>query len=76
MHLDATYLAWVDISKTGLSPREVDGRIKNRAHLFLSPGAQFGPGGEHWLRFNFATARPVLLEALDRLDEAFEDIRA
>ena len=75
MRLDATYLAWVDFSGTGLSPEDVAGRVKNRARIFASPGSQFGPGGETWLRFNFATPRPILLEALARLDEAFADLR-
>ena len=36
----------------------------------LGLGEQFGPGGNTWLRFNFATPRPILTEALDRLDTA------
>ena len=47
------------------------------AHASLrAPAQQFGPGGETWLRFNFATPRPILEEALDRLDDAFADLRA
>jgi cystathionine beta-lyase len=49
--------------------------VAKRARIFASPGPQFGPGGETWLRFNFATPRPVLEEALDRLDDAFNDLR-
>jgi cystathionine beta-lyase len=75
MRLDATYLAWVDFSRTGLPPEEVAARVKNRARIFASPGSQFGPGGETWLRFNFATPRPILVEALGRLEEAFKDLR-
>ncbi|MBV8745983.1 MAG: pyridoxal phosphate-dependent aminotransferase [Xanthobacteraceae bacterium] len=75
MRLDATYLAWVDFSGTGLSPEEIAARVKTRARIFVSPGPQFGPGGESWLRFNFATPRPILAEALDRLDDAFADLR-
>jgi cystathionine beta-lyase len=75
MRLDATYLAWVDFSGTGLLPEDVATRVAKRARIFASPGPQFGPGGETWLRFNFATPRPVLEEALDRLDDAFEDLR-
>jgi cysteine-S-conjugate beta-lyase len=76
MQLDATYLAWVDFANTGLSPEDVARRVKDRARIFASPGPQFGPGGEAWLRFNFATPRPILIEALARLDEAFQDARA
>jgi cystathionine beta-lyase len=75
MRLQATYLAWVDFSGTGLSPEDVSGRMKTRARIFASPGQQFGPGGESWLRFNFATPRPLLEEALDRIDDAFRDLR-
>lgn len=76
MRLDATYLAWVDFSGTGLPPKEVAARVADKARIFASPGQQFGPGGESWLRFNFATPRPILEEALGRLDAAFADLRA
>jgi cystathionine beta-lyase len=75
MRLDATYLAWVDFSGTGLSVEDVAKRVSGLARIFASPGSQFGPGGETWLRFNFATPRPILQQALDRLDEAFSDLR-
>ena len=75
MHLPATYLAWVDFSATGLTPEEVADRVKSRARIFASPGAQFGPGGDTWLRFNFATPRPILEQALARLEDAFADLR-
>jgi cysteine-S-conjugate beta-lyase len=75
MRLDATYLAWVDFSATGLSAEDIAKRVSGRARIFASPGSQFGPGGETWLRFNFATPRPILEQALDRLDDAFSDLR-
>jgi cystathionine beta-lyase len=75
MRLDATYLAWVNFSGTGLSAAEIAARVGDRARIYVSPGSQFGPGGETCLRFNFATPRPILREALDRLDDAFSDIR-
>lgn len=75
MRLDATYLAWVDFSAIGLTPAEVSERVKTGARIFPSPGSQFGPGGETWLRFNFAMPRPLLEEALGRLDDVFEDLR-
>jgi cysteine-S-conjugate beta-lyase len=75
MRLASTYLAWVNFSGTGLSAEEVAARIKDRARIFVSPGSQFGPGGETWQRFNFATPRPILEEALGRLDDAFRDLR-
>lgn len=75
MRLAGTYLAWVDFSGTDLAPEVVAARVNNRARICASPGKQFGPGGETWLRFNFAMPRPILEEALARLDDAFEDLR-
>jgi cystathionine beta-lyase len=75
MRLQATYLGWVDFAGTGLAAEEVAARVKTRARIFASPGPQFGPGGETWLRFNFATPRPILQEALGRLEAAFSDLR-
>jgi cysteine-S-conjugate beta-lyase len=75
MRLAATYLAWVDFSGTGLAPEDIAARVANRARIFASPGVQFGSGGETWLRFNFATPRPILEEALARLEDAFKDLR-
>ncbi|MGI9484834.1 MAG: MalY/PatB family protein [Geminicoccaceae bacterium] len=75
MQLASTYLAWVDFAGTGLPADEIASRVKEAARIFASPGPQFGPGGETWLRFNIATPRPILEEALDRLDDAFQDLR-
>ncbi len=74
MKLDATYLSWIDFAGTGLSPEDVSSRVK-KARIFASPGEQFGPGGTTRLRFNFATPRSILEEAIGRLDEAFRDLR-
>jgi cysteine-S-conjugate beta-lyase len=75
MRLDGTYLAWVDFSGTDLKSEDVAARVAQRARIYVSPGEQFGPGGETWLRFNFATPRPILEDALARLDDAFADLR-
>src|SRR4029079_14024059 len=75
MHLDGTYLAWVDFSETGLAPKDVAARVADRARIYASPGEQFGPGGDTWLRFNFATPRPILEDALARIEDAVADLR-
>jgi cystathionine beta-lyase len=75
MRLGGTYLAWVDFSATNLTPENVAVRVAKHARIFASPGEQFGPGGNTWLRFNFATPRPILEDALGRLEDAFADLR-
>ena len=59
----------------GLTPENVAVRVAKRARIYASPGEQFGPGGNTWLRFNFATPRPILEDALGRLEDAFADLR-
>jgi len=74
MRLESTYLAWVDFSGTGLKADDVAARVAKRARIYASPGPQFGPGGDNWLRFNFAAPRPILKEAIARLADAFADL--
>lgn len=70
--LDSTYLAWVDFGGTGLSPDAIEARIRD-AGIAASPGRQFGPGGETFMRFNIATPRARVEEAARRLQAAFAD---
>lgn len=75
MPLEATYLAWVDFAGTGLPPAEVIQRVERRARIAANHGASFGTGGEHFLRFNLATQRARVAEAVERLAAAFADLR-
>jgi len=75
MHMQATYLGWVDLNGVDLPFAEVARRVKHDAKIATSPGAVFGKGGAGFLRFNFACRRALLTEALDRLAGAFADLR-
>ncbi len=75
MPLEATYLAWVDFSDTGMAPEEVTRRVARDARIAASPGPAFGRGGEDWLRFNFAMPRARVEEAGERLAHAFRDLQ-
>ena len=61
-HIEATYLAWIDVS--GL-------QLENPIASFeaggvgLSPGAQFGDG--NFIRLNFGCSRELLTEAIRRM---------
>jgi cystathionine beta-lyase len=67
---DATYMIWLDCNpliesgKITGSPFEF---FLNEAKVALSDGAQFGPGGEGFVRLNFACPQNVLEDALARL---------
>lgn len=75
MPLQATYLAWVDFSGTGMSYEEVSHRVRKGAGIAPSAGPDFGPGGETFLRFNLATQRARVEEACARLTRAFSDLQ-
>ena len=75
MPLEATYLAWVDFTDTGMSREEFTKRVEQDAGIAANHGPTFGTGGESFLRFNIATPRARVLEACDRLAEAFKDLQ-
>ena len=71
---DGTYLLWVDFSGYGITQDELESRILDRARLWLDAGAIFGPETALFERFNLATPRSVVEEAMGRLKAAFEDL--
>ncbi|MCL2689631.1 MAG: pyridoxal phosphate-dependent aminotransferase [Chitinispirillia bacterium] len=67
--LEGTYLAWLDFSPLGLSHKELDELIVNKAGLWLSTGTVFGPQeGVGFQRINIACPRSVLIKALHQLE--------
>ena len=75
MPLEATYLAWVDLAGTGMPAAEFNARVEKQARIAVNHGSTFGAGGESFLRFNLATPRSVVAEAVDRLKAAFADLQ-
>ena len=73
--LEATYLAWVDFSGTGMAPAEFTDRVQKVARIATNYGASFGLGGESFLRFNLACPRAHVAEAVARLERAFADLQ-
>ena len=71
---DGTYLLWVDFSGYGISSEELEHRILDKAKLWLDAGGIFGPETALFERFNLATPRSVVEEAMGRLKAAFEDL--
>jgi len=66
VHNEATYLAWIDCTDTGL---EHPGRFfREKAKVYMNEGEEFGD--EHFVRLNFGCPRSQLKEALDRIERA------
>ncbi len=66
---EGTYLAWLDCREAGIegSPYRF---FLDKARVALGDGAIFGPGGEGFVRLNFASPRSMLVEALNRMKTA------
>ncbi len=75
MSLEATYLAWVDFSDTGMTPAEFTARVEKGAKIAANHGESFGKGGESFLRFNIAAPRSQVAEAVARLQDTFSDLQ-
>ncbi|MDC1480808.1 pyridoxal phosphate-dependent aminotransferase [Ascidiaceihabitans sp.] len=75
MNLEATYLSWVDFDGTGMSREDFTKRVEKDAQIAVNHGPTFGTGGDTFLRFNIATPRSRVQEAVDRLAKAFNDLQ-
>ncbi|MDU8929510.1 MalY/PatB family protein [Alisedimentitalea sp. MJ-SS2] len=75
MNLESTYLAWVDFEGTGMDMAEFTRRVEKDARIAVNHGPTFGTGGESFLRFNLATPRSVVEEAVARVARAFADLQ-
>ena len=68
-NMEATYLAWLDCSQTGIRGNPAQFFLKE-ARVGLNNGPDFGKGGEGFVRLNFACPRSILTEALERMSTA------
>lgn len=70
---DATYLSWLDCNPL-LESGKITGNLYEfflkEAKVALNNGADFGPGGDGFVRLNLACPRSTLEDALERMKEA------
>lgn len=70
---EATYLTWLDCRETGIEGNPYKFFLE-KAKVGLNDGANFGPGGEGFVRLNFGCPRPLLEEGLQRMSAALENV--
>jgi cysteine-S-conjugate beta-lyase len=70
---DATYLAWLDFTQTGIVGSPYEFFLKN-AKVGLSEGRLFGREGEGHVRLNFGTSRKLLEQGLERMRKALQSM--
>jgi cystathionine beta-lyase len=66
---EATYLAWLDCRRLAGGAEPYD-RFLAKGRVATYEGSRFGPEGTGFVRFNFATARPLITEAVERMAAA------
>ncbi|MBK0099347.1 pyridoxal phosphate-dependent aminotransferase [Erwinia sp. S63] len=65
--LEATYLAWVDCSRTGYSGDEFADLLEDKAGIIVNKGSIFGGVGNNFIRINLACNISQLRRALNRI---------
>ena len=71
--LEATYLAWVDVTALGFDSTALAARLEHEAKVKFSQGAIYGePKGNAFLRINLACPRTTLMDALERFAKWIE----
>jgi cystathionine beta-lyase len=68
-----TYLAWLDCRELDLpdAPAEF---FLNEGRVALNDGADFGQGGEGFVRINFGCPRSTLMDGLERMRAALDKL--
>ena len=66
--IEATYLAWIDVSELGLNK---PARFFEKAGVGLSAGREFGDG--RFMRLNFGCPRSIVEQAVTRIRLAVSD---
>jgi cystathionine beta-lyase len=68
MTLEATYLAWVDVSALGMGSNALADLLYHEGRVWVSSGTIYGKeAGEGYIRINMACPRSLLMEGLERI---------
>ena len=70
--IEGTYLAWVDVTATGMSSAEVTKKILDDGKVMVNDGAMYGKAGEGFIRINLATTRAMVEEGINRIINAMK----
>ena len=66
---EATYLLWVDISAYSDNSVEFSRALREATGLYVNDGAEYGHGGEKFIRINLATQRANVEDGMKRLSD-------
>ena len=69
---EGAFYAFPNIKATGKTSKEMADFVLNEAGVCCLPGSSFGPNGEGYLRFSYATSVEKISQAIAKIKEAME----
>lgn len=66
---EATYLLWLNCKELKLTDSELRDFFVKQCRVGMNPGVVFGESGSGYMRLNIGTARPTIMEALNRITQ-------
>lgn len=67
--LEGTYLAWIDCTASGQSGDTIAEQLLHQTGLMINPGSMYGTSEIPFIRLNLACPRPLLQQALNKLNQ-------
>jgi aspartate aminotransferase len=67
---DGAFYAFPNITRTGMTSEQFAERLLNDLGIAALPGTAFGPGGEGYVRFSYATSLKTIEKAIGRMRES------
>ena len=64
---EGAFYAFANIKELGMTSKEVAIKLLDEVQVVTTPGDAFGPAGEGYLRFSFASSEEDIREALNRI---------
>lgn len=69
---ESTYLMWLDLSRLGLTDRQLAEKVVQQAGVALNQGLDYSAEYGQYMRLNIGTPRSYLEQGLKRIAEAFQ----
>ena len=72
--MEGTYLAWLDLGYLGMSDSELEKFLIEKAQLLANMGTMYGEAGSGFVRINIGCPRRYVVEAVERLAKAINEL--
>ena len=69
------FYIFADVRAFGMSSWDLTLHILQQGHVVVSPGSYYGPGGEGYIRFSYATPKEEILIGLEGIKRALDNIK-